>query len=144
MTLTLTPNAEKAIATYLRTQPDVAAITDRVVATTGGKGFSTTTPWVRYTQLSKRSVGGHRSDHLNEVFIQLECYAAADNEPNDGLPGASLLARTVRAAMMDLPNAELPEAVVTGVEPRGDSRQPDTALNDRERFVLSFVVWLHA
>ena len=140
MTLTLTPNAEKVIADYLREHPDVSAITDRIVSKTPK---SMDDPWVRYSQIAKRTP--HRSDHFLEVFVQLDCYAGRDDvSAHDGQPGASLLARTVRAAMMALPEADLDGVVVTGVDPRGDSRQPDTQIDNRERFILQFVVWLHA
>lgn len=137
MTLELTVNVERLVADYLREQPDVAAITDRIVSKTPTK---TDTPWVRYTQLNKRSAGGHRSDHLSECFLQFDIYAGRDG----GQPEASELARTVRAAMMALPEEPGLGAVVTGVDPRGDARIPDTQLDNRERFVQSYLVWVHS
>lgn len=140
MTLQLTANSERVIADYLREHPDVAAITDRIVSKTPTK---TDTPWVRYTLLNERSIGGHRSDHLREAFVQLEAYAGKDGfSAHAGQPGASLLARTVRAAMMAMPEESHDDAVVTGVEPRGYSRIPDTQLDNRERYIAQFAVWL--
>lgn len=136
MTLTLTPNAEKVVADYLRAHPDVAAITGRIVEKTPN---SMDTPWVRYTQLAKPAMGNHRSDHALSPYFQFDCYAGKDG----GQPEASLLARTVRAALVELRGA-IGGAVITGVEIRGDSRQPDTQLDSRERFVLSAVVHLHS
>ena len=137
MALSLTPNAEKVIADYLREVPEILAITqDRRV--TSRTPDSTDKPWVRYTQLNARS--SHRSDHLIGVYVQLDCYAGRAG----GQPEASLLRRTVRAALVAMPEASVEGAVITGVEIRGDSRQPDPQLDNRERFVISADVWMHA
>lgn len=142
MTLTLIPDPEKVVADYLREIPDILAITEdrRVGSTTPKSG--TDKPWVRYTVIDDSAVGGHRSDHLTGAYLQFECYAGKDG----GQPEASLLARTLRAALTALGRGEgsVSGATVSGVEIRGFSRQPDTQLNDRQRFIVSAMVWLHA
>lgn len=134
MTLTLSPNAEKVVADYLR---ETVEITDRIVSKTPK---STDEPWVRYTQLNKRAWDGHRSDYFLEAYFQFECYAGKEG----GQPEASELGRTVRAALVHMPFAdEVEGAVITGVDIRGDSRQPDLSLDSRERFIISAAVWMH-
>lgn len=136
MTLTLTPNSERVIADYLREHEDVAAITSSVVSETPKK---TDTPWIRYTQLNKRDIA-RPVDYALEAYFQLDCYAGRTG----GQPEASLLARTVRAALVAMPDSEdVDGAVVSDVEIRGDSRLPDPQMDSRERFILTFTVTMH-
>lgn len=133
-------NSEKVIADYLRQHPAVAAITDRIVSKTPE---NTDEPWVRYTQINRVAVGDHRSDHLIELFIQLDCYAGKDRvSQHDGQPGATRLAQAVREAMLGI-RGTYNGVVVTGAAVRGDSRIPDTELDHRQRFVQQYVVWMH-
>lgn len=131
--LTLTPNAEKVVADYLRTHEDVAAITNRIVSETPK---STDTPWVRYTQLNEPDIV-RPLDYAVKPYIQLDCYAGRTG----GQPEASLLKRTVRAALVAMPDADdVDDAEISDVEIRGDSRLPDSQMADRERFILTFTV----
>lgn len=135
------PYAEKIVSDYLREHPAIEALQARVVGKTPG---TTALPWVRVTQLDAAASGGHRSDHLIEFYFQLDCYAGADKSGNsEGQPGANTLARTVREALIAMPDADH-EAVVNGVDIRSMARIPDTDLEPaRERFVLTFLTWIH-
>lgn len=138
MSITLAPDAEKIISGYLRTAPAMTALSARVVGKTPA---TTTDPWVRVTQLDDRAVGGHRSDHFHEFYLQFDCYAGHDG----GQPEASTLARTVRALLVDAPAASL-DAVVNGVDIRSQARIPDSDVDEpaRERFVITALVWMHS
>lgn len=138
--LTLIPDPERVIADYLRDQPDVLAITEqrRVGSKTPA---STDLPWIRYTAFDAPAVGDHRADHLIAAFVQFDCYAGREG----GQPQASLLARTVRAALTALGRGEgtVSGAVVTGVRIRGFGRRPDPQLDNRERFIVDTTIWMH-
>lgn len=131
MTVTLIPNGEKVIADYLRTLPAVAVLCTRVVTKAPD---SRDTAWIRYTQLDAQKERQSTPEHLIGFLIQLDCYAGK----NGGQPEASLLARTVRAALIDMPLAELADAVVARTAIVSMPRIPDTAMEPaRERFVIT-------
>ncbi len=142
MPVALPPYGERVISDYLRNYADLQALDARVVGKTPS---STDEPWVRVTQLDDQSVTG-RSGHLHEFYFQLDCYAGADKvSPVAGQPGANLLARTVHKALLELPEAAISEAVVTGADVNGSARIPDSDVDEpaRERFVVSATVWMH-
>lgn len=127
-------NAEKLVADYLREHDGVVAITgDRRVGSKTPEAIDT--PWIRYTQLNRADLA-RPLDYFTAPYLQLDCYAGKDG----GQPEASLLSRTVRAAMMAMPDEDFDDAIVTDVECRGDARIPDVQLDNRERFILSFLV----
>lgn len=131
------PDAEKIVGKYLREHEDLVALGARVVGKTPD---TTSTSWIRLTQLDDRAVGNSRADHLIEFMLQFDCYAGKTG----GQPEASLLARTARAALADMPGAHA-DAVVTGVQFLSGARLPDTAFEPaRERFVRTVLVWMHA
>lgn len=134
----MSPDVEKIISGYLREAPEVQALNARIVGKTPS---ATAEPWVRVTQLDDRSVGGHRSEHLHEFYVQFDCYAGADG----GQPEASLLARTVRGLLVGAPSADL-DVTVTGVDIRSHARIPDVGVDEpaRERFVITALAWIHA
>lgn len=139
------PYAEKVVSDYLRENDALAAIVGRRVVgkTPGDETGGTDQPWVRVTQLDATAVGGSRHDHLVEFYFQFDAYAGADG----GQPEANLLARTLRQALVEMPDASLDDgAVATGVDIRGMARIPDEEIDEpaRERFVLSVAIWMHS
>jgi hypothetical protein len=139
VSLRLAPYIEKVVPDYLRATPEVVEITGRIVTKTPD---STGEPWVRVTKIDGQPTPGDVADHLIAFYLQLDCYASATG----GLPEASRLARTVRAAIAALnePGVSVSGAVVTGAKVIGDTRVPDTDLEPaRERVILTVVVWAH-
>lgn len=102
----------------------------------------TTDPWVRLTLLDAPADG--IVDHLVPAFVQLDCYAGTTGE--DGHEQASLLARTIRAALVTIAAGVHEGAVVTGARIDGFRRDPDDTVDEpaRERFQISATVWMHA
>lgn len=136
----MSPYIEKIVSDYLRDHPAVEALGARVV---GKTPQNTDTPWVKVTQ-----IGGYqrdRADHLAEFTLQLDCYAAKDGRDVDGQPGANLLKRTVRAALVGLRDVEHDGAVVTHSRVVGEARIPDSDVDTpaRERFALTVEVFAH-
>jgi hypothetical protein len=130
------PDAEKIVGRYLREHPDLVALGARVVSKTPD---NVATGWVRVSQLDDPAVGGRRSDHLIEFMLQLDCYAGATG----GQPEASLLNRTVRQALTDMPGEHY-RAVVTGVQHLSAPRLPDSDFEPaRERYARTVLVWMH-
>lgn len=121
---------------YLREHDAVEALGARVVAKTPD---NVETAWIRVTQLDDRAVGDSRSDHLIEFMLQLDIYAGR----NGGQPEASLLNRTVREALKEMPG-EHDDAVVTGVRFVSAPRIPDDQFEPaRERYARTIIVWAH-
>lgn len=132
------PYAEKIVGDYLRTHAGLAAITDRVRGTPPGEK-ERATPWVQVTMLNGPQEPGASVDRLVAFYFQFDCYAGASG----GQPEASLLARTVRAALEDLPGV-YDEGEVTAVRISGHSHVPDPAIEPRrERYVVTATVWAH-
>lgn len=134
------PDAEKVVSGYLRAHDDIVALDGRVVATTPSeKSGGIARPWIRVTQLDDRAVNDSRSDHLIEFMLQLDIYAGSTG----GQPEASLLNRTVRQALRDMPG-EHDDAVVTGVRFVSALRLPDSDIEPaRERYVRTVICWMH-
>lgn len=131
------PDAEAIIGTYLRTHTQVAALGARIVGQTPS---DTIEPWVRLTQLDASNEPRSRPEHLIDYLIQCDCYAGRDG----GQAQASLLARTVRAALDDMPSRSHTGAVVTRVKFTSMPRIPDTDYEPaRERYILSGTVHMH-
>ena len=131
------PDGELIVGRYLREHPDVEALGAKVVATTPDDHDD---PWCRIIQLDAHTVGDSRTEHLIEWMGQLDCYAGATG----GQAEASILARTVRAALATMYEADHEGAVVTGARFLSCPRLPDLAWEPaRERFALTTVVWMH-
>lgn len=129
--MTLIPNGEKVVADYLRTHSAVAPLCTRV---TSKAPDNRDTAWIRYHQLNATKEPKSRPEWLITFLLQLDCYAGKTG----GQPEASLLARTVRAALLDMPTATLADAVVSRVAIVSMPRLPDTAMEPaRERFVIT-------
>lgn len=132
------PDAEKLVSNYLRNHFDVAALAARVVGKTPA---TTTTAWVRVTQLAANADLDSRADHLVNFMVQLDCYAGSTG----GQPEANLLARTVREALHEMPDETFVDAVVSSARFVGMLRLPDQDFEPaRERVVLTAQVYAHA
>ena len=132
------PDLEKVAGKYLREHATIVELSARVV----GKAPPDTdsTPWVRVTQLDAQREPSSRVDHLISYLLQLDCYATEAG----GQPQASLLGRTVRAALMDMPGAR-DDATVTATRILGHLRSPDPDLEPaRERVILTVEIHAHA
>jgi glucose-6-phosphate dehydrogenase assembly protein OpcA len=126
-------DSEKLISGYLRSETG-----ERLVGKTPS---NTDEAWVRLTQLDARAIDDHRSDHLIQYYVQLDCYASEDG----GQPEANLLGRTIREALVDMPNHSHADGTVTGVSIRGHGRSPDPDFEPaRERVIIMAFVWVHA
>jgi hypothetical protein len=141
MTVTLVPDGEKIVSKYLREQPDVRMIVgDRVLNKTPENQAQ---PWVRFTCLDASNQPRSKAERLISYLIQFDCYAGADETV--ARAEASLLVRTVRAALHVMPDQTFPDAVVTSVRFTSMFRRPDTDLEPaRERWILDAVVHMHS
>jgi hypothetical protein len=131
-------NVEPLIGGYLKEVPGVKALEARVVSKTPG---TTDKPWVRITLLdSPNETGTRQAEHLMAYYLQLDCYAGTSG----GREEAFAVVRAVRAALVDLPEAQpFEEAVVTDVAPISMPRIPDPDLGGRERYILDVAIYMH-
>jgi hypothetical protein len=141
MTTALIPDAEKVVSRYLREHEDVTAVCPRIVATMPGTGTGgTDTAWVRVLELAGPSQSDSKADHLVTFLLQIDCYAGRTG----GQPEAKLIARTVRAALNDMPGSH-DGAVVTAVRNAGWRRVPDTDFEPaRERVIVTATAVMHS
>lgn len=132
------PDGEAILGRYLRQHHAVKALEAAVVSETPS---DTSAPWVRIALVDDPPVGGHRFDHLIRWRGDFHCYAGAKG----GQGEASLLRRTVRAALRDAPAASHDGAVVTGVDFITGPRLPDSDDFEpaRQRYILTATVWMH-
>lgn len=125
-------DVEKVLSKYLRDQTK-----ERIV---GKTPESTDTSWVRLTLLDDPAVEGHRSDHLIEAYVQLDCYAGKSG----GQPEANNLSLTIRQALVEIADHTLEGATASGSFPRR-RRSPDPEFTPaRERVIVTARVWMHA
>lgn len=130
------PDPEAILTTYLESHvtPLGATIVDLTPDDLGA-------PWVRLTLLDAPSDG--IPDHLVAAYVQLDCYAGQD-AGEDAHEDASLIARTVRAALVTIHEADHDGAAVSGCRIDGMPRMPDPAFEPPlERYVLTATVWMH-
>lgn len=141
MTTALIPDAEKVVSNYLREHEAVAAACPRIVATMPGESTGgTSSAWVRVIELAGSAQSDSKADHLITFLLQFDCYAGATG----GQPEAKLIARTVRAALNDMPGTH-EGGVVTSARIVGWRRLPDTDLEPaRERVIVTATVVMHA
>lgn len=138
MTTDLTPDVEAIVGAYLRQHPAVKALGAKVVGETPSNKEKL---WVTVTQLDDPAVEDHYSDYLIDWMGQFDCYAGATG----GQGEASLLTRTVRAALKELPDADLEAIIVSRARFLSCPRIPDTDLEPaRQRFALTASLILHA
>lgn len=130
------PDLEAVLTTYL--EDHALEVGATVVDETPD---DTRDPWVRLTLLDAPSTGV--VDHLIPAFVQLDCYAGLVGD--DAHEQASLLARTIRAALVTIHEATHEGAVVTGARIDGYNRQPDDTADEpaRERYIITATIWGH-
>ena len=131
---------ERITGNYLRADADVAALDARVA---GQLPKTFTKPWVRITQIDAANATNNlRVEHFVSYMLQYDAYAGA--ETDNAQAQASMLGRTVRAALIGMQDQTLDGAVITGVAVRNDARLPDLDFDPpRERRVLTVEVWAH-
>jgi hypothetical protein len=142
--LPLTPDAEAVVGAYLREHPDLVALGARVAGRTPSK---MTQPWVRLTQLNAPKTAGSTPERLIHYLLQLDAYAGdVAMSAHSGQAEASLLARTVRAALVAMPAETFDDVVVTDAVVHSMPRIPDPDAGEpaRERFILTATVRMHA
>ena len=138
MTITLIPDVEKITGKYLREHPAIVALNTRIV---GKPPDSRTASWVQLVMLDASKESTSRPEHLVSYLLQLDVYAGEDG----GQPEAVLLGRTVRAALVAMPDAQHTDAVCSSVRIVGMIRRADTAMEPaRDRVIVTADVGLHA
>jgi hypothetical protein len=132
----LVPDVEALLTAYLT--PVVEGLGSEVVDQTPD---DTNGSWVLLTLLDDPA--DPVADHAVRAMVQLDCYASKGAD--DPHAEASLLRRTVRAAIADIENADHEGAVVSGAAINGSLRLPDeTFAPPRERYVLTATVFCHS
>jgi hypothetical protein len=131
---------ERITGDYLRSDADVSALGARV---SGQLPKTFTNPWIRVTQLDAANATANlRVEHLVSYLMQFDVYAG--EEATNAQAQASQLARTMRAALIDMQDTTIEGAVISGVEVRNDARLPDLDFSPpRERRVLTVEIWAH-
>jgi hypothetical protein len=137
--MNLTPDIETVVQEYLASLPEVEAIAgDRVVLKTPD---DTDEPWVRVFQLEAPRAGKSPADYLIAYYLQLDCYSGTAGE----LAQASLLMRTVRAALTEMHDHDHDGAVVTGSRIHRARRFPDRDFTPpADRYMITATLWAHA
>lgn len=132
------PDAELVAVQWLRTVTAVTALSDRIY--TQFPDDDPVWPLVTVSRIGGLPVVRQR---LDAASLQVDCWGnPADVE---GRPDASLLARTVRAALHQMPGQDITSGWVTGVEDSDplayrpdDSRDPAIP-----RYSFGVTVYLH-
>jgi hypothetical protein len=135
------PDIESIVRDYLRADPNVSAITTRVVAKTPK---TTAEPWVKVDLSDAPQLVGSVPDHLVPFSLQLDCYAGFTG----GKPQANDLVRTVRESLTGLSGVQ-GGAAISGARITGMPHLPDPDLKDsedhpRERYILDATVYAHS
>jgi len=131
------PDVEAVVGAYLRQYPAVKTLGAKV---TGETPTDKSKPWVCVTQLDDPAVEDHHSDYLIGWMGQFDCYAGATG----GQGEASLLTRTVRRALKEMPAVPLEGLVVSRARFLSCPRIPDTDLEPaRQRFALTAELRVH-
>lgn len=133
-------DSERAVSHYLLDDEDVAALVGRRIV--GKPPDSQDEPWVQVTWLTAANDANLPVDYLTTSLVQLDCYAGKMG----GQPEAKLIARTVRAALDEMPEETFDEIEVTAVRFVGFARVPDTQGFEpaRERVIITAQVTAHA
>jgi hypothetical protein len=139
MTLTLAPNTEALVASWLREHPDIAALGASVA---GEVPRAATAPWIRVTQLAAPA----RLEHLFATTLQLDCYAGttAMTEHRGQMEAWQVKATTRAILLHEVKASTRDDVVVSDVRIVGDFRSPDTTTEPaRERYILTVTVHAH-
>jgi len=123
---------------YLRTH---AALTDLNADVRTELPADFNRPTVKVLQLNADD-RSESTDHLIAYHLQFDCYAQSKG-PTPGTGQASLLVRTVRAALKEMPRADL-DVVVKNVTFGVCPQLPDDAWDPpRQRFSLEAWIYAH-
>lgn len=132
------PDIEIVVAAHLRATTAVMLLTQRI---------GTRTPpniagqFVKVTLIDDEQAANSPALHLVHALVQIDCYGSSNRDSAHA--EASLLARTVREAIVAMPQATHTGCVVTAT--RASSRRlPDTELDPaRERYIVTCNLTLH-
>jgi hypothetical protein len=134
-------DAVAIVGDYLRVHPVVSGLVGDRVSHRSPDEESRDEAWVRITQLDAANVTGNRQvEHLVSYYLQIDCYAGADNRYAEAFD----LVAAVRAALVAITQAELDGAVATDVAFASMPSQPDGDLKPaRERQILDAEIFMH-
>lgn len=132
------PDIEIVVVAHLRATTAVMVLTQRI---------GTRTPpdvagqFVKVTLIDDEQAPNVPALHLVSALVQIDCYGSSNRDSAHA--EASLLARTIREAIVAMPAATHTGCVVTAA--RANSRRlPDTSLDPaRERYVITCDLTLH-
>lgn len=125
------------VGDYLRGQESVSTLVGDRVSHKNPELFDE--PWVRITQLDARNETGTRVvEHLVSYYLQVDAFAGKANRYAESVD----VAIAVRAALVDLPRAELEGAVVTDVGFMSMPSDPDPDMG-RERMITDVEIYAH-
>lgn len=129
------PDVELIVGKYLRSHPDISVkVGSRLPA-----NFADA--WVKFTQLNATNHPTSPVEHLVIYDMQFDCYGSSGSNSQTE---ASALARAVRAALVDLPNQDLDDVVVTQAVVTSHIRLPDQAFEPyRERYIVDCEIRAH-
>jgi hypothetical protein len=141
--LTLLPDVEALVGSWLREHEDIATLNARVGSKTPD---SRTRPWIRVTRLDAPRLAKATFDHAIHPTLQLDCYAGkAAMDAQVGRREANLLGATARAVLMALWGTTRDDVAIGAVNFLGDRPVPDTTQEPAlERVILTVEIVLHA
>lgn len=133
------PDIEIVVAAHLRATTAVMLLTQRI---------GTRTPpdvagqFVKVTLIDDEQAPNSPALHLVSALVQIDCYGSSNRDSAHA--EASLLARTVREAIVAMPQATHTGCVVTAAR-TSSRRLTDTDLDPaRERYVVTCDLTLHS
>lgn len=137
--LSLLPDFEAIVASYLLEYPDITGITTRIGTRTPP---NTDQPWVRIRQLAEQPDRTSPALHNTEAYMQFDCYGS--NDRSSAHQEAVVLARVVQAALHVLPQVTDVDCVVSRVYFGSLSHVPDADFEPaRERYILTAYIHAH-
>lgn len=133
------PDIEIVVAAHLRATTAVMLLTQRI---------GTRTPpdvagqFVKVTLIDDEQAPNSPALHLVSALVQIDCYGSSNRDSAHA--EASLLARTVREAIVAMPQATHTGCVVTAAR-TSSRRLTDTDLDPaRERYIVTCDLTLHS
>ena len=133
------PDTEVLVVAHLRATDAVMALTQRVGTKTP---VSLDGQFAKVTLLDEGQNRRSSALHVVHPLMQIDCYGSSNRDSAHA--EASLLARTIREAIVAMPNASHSGAVVTAARAT-QRRLPDTELEPaRERYIVTCELTLHA
>lgn len=133
------PDTEVLVVAHLRATDAVMALTQRVGTKTP---VSLDGQFAKVTLLDEGMHRGSRALHVVHPLVQIDCYGSSNRDSAHA--EASLLARTIREAIVAMAAASHSGAVVTAARAT-QRRLPDSELDPpRERYIVTCELTLHA